>query len=442
MGVEMLQSENESDGPFASIEEALVRIAAGEAVIVLDAADRENEGDIVFAAEKASPELLAFTMRYSAGVICVPMEGEELDRLELPPMCKINQDAKQTSFAVSVDARTGITTGISAADRARTINLLADPTTTAADLTRPGHVFPLRAAQGGVLERAGHTEAAVDLARLAGLRSAAVISELVNDDGTMARLDDLRELSRRFGLTMISIEDLISWRRDHDLRMEQIAGVAMPTSRGNFRALGFRDAMDSSEHIALVKGDIADGEDVLVRVHSECLTGDIFHSRRCDCGQQLDLALELIEEEGRGIILYLKGQEGRGVGLLRKLEAYALQEEGYDTVDSNVQLGLPVDSRSYGSAARMLRALRVSSIRLLTNNPAKCSGLEKFGLRVNSVVPLAIEPNSENFAYLLAKRDRLGHRLSNLPAPAHEASQLLTHGTSDECRPIVGEAAA
>jgi len=241
---------------------------------------------------------------------------------------------------------------------------------------------------------------------------------------------------------MISIEDLISWRRDHDLRMEQITGVAMPTSRGNFRALGFRDAMDSSEHIALVKGDIADGEDVLVRVHSECLTGDIFHSRRCDCGQQLDLALELIEEEGRGIILYLKGQEGRGVGLLRKLEAYALQEEGYDTVDSNVQLGLPVDSRSYGSAARMLRALRVSSIRLLTNNPAKCSGLEKFGLRVNSVVPLAIEPNSENFAYLLAKRDRLGHRLSNLPAPAHEASQLLTHGTSDECRPIVGEAAA
>jgi 3,4-dihydroxy 2-butanone 4-phosphate synthase/GTP cyclohydrolase II len=329
-------------------------------------------------------------------------------------MCEVNQDPKATAFAVSVDARAGITTGISAADRAQTIRLLADPATTSADLARPGHVFPLRAVAGGVLERAGHTEAAVDLVRLAGLRPAGVISEVVNDDGTMARLKDLRLLSRRFGLAMISIADLIAWRLNHEARVTKVTEVSMPTRAGSFRAVGFRDLLDGSEHVALVKGDIGDGEDVIVRVHSECLTGDVFHSDRCDCGPQLERALEVIEAEGRGVVLYLRGHEGRGIGLLRKLQAYALQESGHDTVDANLHLGLPVDARTYGRGVQMLLVLGIRSVRLLTNNPTKRAALLGYGLRVNESLPITVAPTPDNLKYLETKRDRMGHALPAL----------------------------
>jgi len=399
---------------FSTVDEAIARIAAGEAVIVVDDEDRENEGDLVFAAEKATPELLAFTTRHTAGVICVPMTGSELDRLGIPPMCTVNQDPKGTAFAVSVDARNDITTGISAADRARTIRLLADPATTTDDLARPGHVFPLRAVAGGVLQRAGHTEAAVDLVRLAGLRPAGVISEVVTEDGSMARLKDLRLLSRAYGLAMISIADLIAWRLAHEAQVAKVTEVAMPTRAGAFRAVGFRDLLDGSEHVALVKGEVGDGEDVIVRVHSECLTGDVFHSDRCDCGPQLERALEIIEAAGRGVVLYLRGHEGRGIGLLRKLQAYALQELGHDTVDANRHLGLPVDARTYGAGAQMLLALGVRSIRLLTNNPAKRAGLTGHGLRINETLPITVPPTPDNLRYLEAKRDRMGHALPGL----------------------------
>jgi len=431
-----------ANSPFATIEQAIDRIAAGEPIIVVDDEDRENEGDILFAAEKASSELLAFTMRHTAGVICVPMAGDDLDRLNLPPMCEVNEDAKGTAFAVSVDARSGITTGISGADRARTIRLLADPATTDADLSRPGHVFPLRAAVGGVLERAGHTEAAVDLVRLAGLRPAAAISELVNDDGTMARIAELKLLSRRYGLTMISIADLRAWRLEHESRIEQVTEVALPTSAGSFRAVGFKDLLDGSEHIALVKGRVGEGEDVLVRVHSECLTGDVFHSQRCDCGLQLDGALGAIEAEGRGILVYVRGHEGRGIGLLRKLEAYALQEGGDDTVDANLHLGLPVDSRSYGSAAQMLRTLGVRSLRLLTNNPAKRDALEAFGIRVSGTEPITTAPSRHNLKYLLTKRDRLGHSLPNLPSLSGPVAQPSASRADAKLRAVAGESPA
>jgi 3,4-dihydroxy 2-butanone 4-phosphate synthase/GTP cyclohydrolase II len=404
------------------VELAIKEIAAGRPVVVVDDEDRENEGDLVFAASAATPELMAFTIRYTSGVVCVPMTGAELDRLNLPPMTAVNEDRKGTAYAVSVDARDGVSTGISAADRARTISLLADPATEPTDLTRPGHVFPLRAKEGGVLVRPGHTEAAVDLARLAGLPPAGAIAEVVNDDGTMARLPDLVPFAREHGLVIISIEDLIAYRRRNEPTVERAAVTTLPTEHGTFTAVGYRDPADGTEHIALVAGGLrADGrllenEDVLVRVHSECLTGDVFGSLRCDCGPQLDAALELVAEQG-GVVLYLRGHEGRGIGLVHKLRAYQLQESGRDTVDANLDLGLPADGRDYGTGAAILADLGVRSLRLLTNNPTKHAALERFGLTVTGREPLPVQAGEHNLRYLLTKRDRMGHELPWLTEP-------------------------
>ncbi|TDU02620.1 GTP cyclohydrolase II /3,4-dihydroxy-2-butanone 4-phosphate synthase [Streptomyces sp. 846.5] len=400
-----------------SVEFAIKEIAAGRPVVVVDDEDRENEGDIVFAASAATPEVMAFTIRYSSGVVCVPMTGDELDRLHLPPMTAVNEDRKGTAYAVSVDARDGVSTGISAADRARTVRLLATAGTGPGDLTRPGHVFPLRAKDGGVLERPGHTEAAVDLARLAGLPPAGGIAEVVNDDGTMARLPELVAFARRHGLAIISIEDLIAYRRRTERSVTRDSVTALPTVHGAFTALGYRSEPDGIEHIALVAGGLGadgrliDGEDVLVRVHSECLTGDVFGSQRCDCGPQLNAALDRISAEGRGVLIYLRGHEGRGIGLLPKLRAYQLQEAGRDTVDANLDLGLPADARDYAAAARMLEDLGVRSLRLLTNNPEKHTALEGFGLSVSGRESVAVQAGEHNLRYLTTKRDRMGHEL-------------------------------
>jgi 3,4-dihydroxy 2-butanone 4-phosphate synthase/GTP cyclohydrolase II len=405
-----------SDEPIVldTVETALKQLAAGRPIIVVDDEDRENEGDLIFAASLATPEVVAFTVRHTSGVICVPMLPADLDRLNLPPMTAINQDRKGTAFAVSVDAREGISTGISAADRARTIRLLADAETTAGDLTRPGHLFPLRAARGGVLVRAGHTEAAVDLCRLAGLPEAAGICEVVNEDGSMSRLPDLAVLAREHDLALISIADLIAYRRRTEKSVEKAAETRLPTAFGDFRAVGYRSTVDGTEHIALIQGEIGDGEDVLVRVHSECLTGDIFGSRRCDCGPQLHAALEKVNEEGRGLVLYMRGHEGRGIGLMHKLQAYQLQERGHDTVDANLELGLPADARDYGTGAQILVDLGVRSMRLMTNNPAKRIALEGFGLEVTGRVPLPVHVTEDNIRYLRTKRDRMGHDLPGL----------------------------
>ena len=396
---------------FATIEQAIADIAAGRPVIVVDDEDRENEGDLIFAAERATPELVAFMVRYTSGFICVPMPEDEADRLELPPMYHVNQDRRGTAYAVTVDAREGVTTGISAADRARTIRLLADPATTAADLARPGHVVPLRAKAGGVLRRPGHTEAAVDLARLAGLRPIGVLCELVNDDGTMMRGADLEKFAAEHGLVLITIADLIAYRRHHEKRVERVVETRIPTEHGTFRAVGYRTLDDGTEHVALVYGDLGDGEDVLVRVHSECLTGDVFGSLRCDCGPQLAAALARVAAEGRGVVLYMRGHEGRGIGLLHKLQAYQLQDLGWDTVDANLELGLPADARDYGTGAQILVDLGIRSMRLLTNNPAKRAALEAYGLRVVGRVPLPVRAHPENIRYLRTKRDRMGHLL-------------------------------
>jgi 3,4-dihydroxy 2-butanone 4-phosphate synthase/GTP cyclohydrolase II len=386
-------------------------------VVVVDDEDRENEGDIIFAAEKATAELLAFTIRYSSGVICAPVTEDEADRLELPPMYHVNQDRKGTAFTVSADAREGVTTGISAAERAHTIRLLADPATTAGDLSRPGHVFPLRSREGGVLRRPGHTEAATDLARLAGLRPAAALCEVVNDDGTMARLPELEAFAAEHGLTLITIADLVAYRRRTEKQAERVAEARIPTAHGEFRAVGYRGT-DGREHVALVHGSLGDGEDLLVRVHSECLTGDVFGSLRCDCGPQLDSALAAVAAEGRGIVLYVRGHEGRGIGLLHKLQAYQLQDLGADTVDANLHLGLPADARDYGTGAEILADLGVRSMRLLTNNPDKRAGLEGYGLRITGRVPLPTHAHPENLRYLLTKRDRMGHELAGLTEAA------------------------
>ncbi|MFI9273036.1 bifunctional 3,4-dihydroxy-2-butanone-4-phosphate synthase/GTP cyclohydrolase II [Kitasatospora sp. NPDC052896] len=399
------------------VERAIADIAAGRPVIVVDDEDRENEGDIIFAASAATPELLAFTIRYSSGVICVPMTNADADRLALPPMTRVNEDRKGTAYTVSVDARDKISTGISAADRARTIRLLAAEATTAGDLTRPGHVFPLRAADGGVLVRPGHTEAGVDLARLAGLSPAAAICEVVNDDGTMARLPELVAFAREHGLAIISIEDLIAYRRRTELHVDRAAVTTLPTAYGDFTAVGYHGTLDGVEHIALVAGGLdadgrlPDGEDVLVRVHSECLTGDVFGSLRCDCGPQLQASLAQIAESGRGVLLYLRGQEGRGIGLVHKLRAYQLQEQGRDTVDANLDLGLPVDARDYSIGGQMLTDLGVRSLTLLTNNPDKLTALTEHGLKVKDRRPIQVEPSEHNLDYLRTKRDRMGHDL-------------------------------
>ncbi|NYJ01534.1 3,4-dihydroxy 2-butanone 4-phosphate synthase/GTP cyclohydrolase II [Nocardioides thalensis] len=403
-----------------SVEQAIADIAAGKAVVVVDDEDRENEGDIIFAAAKATPELMAFTIRHSSGVICVPMPGDMLDRLEIPLMTPHNKDKLRTAYTISVDARDGVSTGISAADRAHTARVLADSATEPWEITRPGHVFPLRYREGGVLVRRGHTEAAVDLAKLAGLTPAGVLVEIVNDDGTMKRAPELREFADEHGLAMISIEDLVKYRRRNEVHVDREAETRLPTRHGDFTAFGYTITVDGSEHVALVYGDpasLTSGGPVLTRVHSECLTGDVFGSSRCDCGPQLDEALERIVQEGRGVVVYLRGHEGRGIGLVAKLQAYQLQDGGRDTVDANLDLGLPADARHYGAATQILKDLGVTEVRLLTNNPDKVTNLEDYGIKVTERVPLTPRPNDHNLAYLLTKRDRMGHDLPNLDAP-------------------------
>jgi len=400
------------------VERAIADIAAGRAVVVVDDADRENEGDIIFAASKATAALLAFTIRHTSGVICVPMPGEDLDRLQLPLMTAQNKERMRTAFTVSVDARDGVSTGISAADRARTVRALVDSATEPYELVRPGHIFPLRYAEGGVLRRPGHTEAAVDLARLAGLAPVGVLAEVVNDDGTMARLPALRAFADEHGLALISIAQLIEYRRHSERMVSRVVETRLPNEFGEWRALGYLNSVDGTEHLALVLGDIGNAGgsgSVLVRMHSECLTGDVFGSQRCDCGDQLKAAMAMITAEGRGIVLYLRGHEGRGIGLLSKLRAYNLQDGGADTVDANLELGLPADAREYSTGAQMLAELGVRSLRLLTNNPAKVRGLSGFGIEVAGRVSLPASPTADNLRYLIAKRDRLGHQIDDLP---------------------------
>jgi 3,4-dihydroxy 2-butanone 4-phosphate synthase/GTP cyclohydrolase II len=393
------------------VEDAIEAIRLGRAVVVVDDEDRENEGDLIFAAQRASAELTAFMIRWTSGYICVAMPGRELDRLGLPPMTLVNEDKKGTAYAVTVDARDVKATGISAEDRARTIKVLSDSATEPWELTRPGHVVPLRAMEGGVLRRPGHTEAAVDLARLAGLSAAGALCELVNEDGTMMRAPQCRTFADEHGLVMISIADLIAYVRRNESQVAREADTRLPTEFGEFRAVGYRSRLDGVEHVALVYGEIGDGTDLLVRVHSECLTGDVFTSRRCDCGAQLHAAMRRVAEEGRGVVLYMRGHEGRGIGLVHKLRAYELQDAGSDTVDANLELGLPADARDYGTGAQILADLGVRTMRLLTNNPAKRAGLEGYGLSVLDRVPLEIAPNADNLAYLRTKRDRMGHDL-------------------------------
>lgn len=415
------------------IEDAVAAMAAGRAVVVVDDEDRENEGDIIFAAAKATPELMAFTIRHSSGVICVPMPAQMLDRLEIPLMTPHNRDKLRTAYTVSVDARDGVTTGISAADRSHTARVLADSATEPWEITRPGHVFPLRYREGGVLVRRGHTEAAVDLARLAGLTPAGVLVEVVNDDGTMKRGAQLRAFADEHGLPLISIEQLVHHRRRTEQHVERLAQTRLPTKYGDFTAFGYRITVDDSEHVALVYGDpesLRDGAPVLTRVHSECLTGDVFGSARCDCGPQLAEAMTKIAGEGRGVVVYLRGHEGRGIGLLAKLQAYQLQDGGRDTVDANLDLGLPADARHYGAATQILKDLGVRSVRLMTNNPDKTSSLESYGIPVVERVPLTPRPNDHNLAYLLTKRDRMGHHLPGLPGPVVGSSESVV-GSSE-----------
>lgn len=406
-------TDNAEDFALDPVERAVRDIAAGRPVVVVDDEDRENEGDLVVAAEKATPEIVAFMMSECRGLICAPMEGADLDRLALPQMVDDNTESMSTAFTVSVDAGPahGVTTGISAADRATTLRLLASGGAVSTDFVRPGHVFPLRARPGGVLVRGGHTEAAVDLARLAGLRPAGAIVEIAGEDGVMLRLPELIPFARKHGLTIISIEDLVAYRRTSEPTVRREAEVRLPTAFGEFKAYGYRSATDGVEHVALVHGEIGDGEDVLVRVHSECLTGDIFGSLRCDCGPQLQASMERITEAGRGVVVYLRGHEGRGIGLLSKLRAYELQERGRDTLDANLELGLPADARDYAAGAQILEDLGVHSLRLMTNNPEKTSALVRHGLRVTGREPMPVQAGEHNLRYLRTKRDRMGHDL-------------------------------
>ncbi len=395
---------------FATIEEAIEDIRAGKFVVVVDAADRENEGDLTIAAQFATPEAVNFMAKEGRGLICLCLTDERCDELGLRQMTDQNETPYGTAFTVSIEAREGISTGISAHDRSHTIQVAIDPSKGARDLVQPGHVFPLRARPGGVLRRAGQTEASVDLARLAGLIPAGVVCEVMKDDGTMARVPDLIPYCRQHGIKLVTVADLIEYRRRHERLVVRETTVRLPTVYGEFAAVAFREKLTGKHHVALVKGEI-DGEDnVLVRVHSECLTGDVFHSLRCDCGEQLDQALRQIEQEGRGVLLYM-AQEGRGIGLLNKLKAYELQEQGLDTVEANIELGLPVDARDYGIGNQILTDLGLTSIRILTNNPKKMVGIEGYGLTVVEQVPIEVPPNSENRRYLEAKREKLGHRL-------------------------------
>ena len=396
--------------PFATIDEALEDIREGKMIVVCDDEDRENEGDLTMAAQFATPDAVNFMAKEGRGLICLSLTPDRCDELGLDLMAAKNESPFETPFTVSIEAREGVTTGISAPDRARTIQVAIDADSSPRDLVQPGHVFPLKSKPGGVLERAGQTEAAVDLARLAGLNPAGVICEVMNDDGTMARVDDLVEYCARHGLKMITVADLIAYRRRHDKLVERVVSTKLPTGFGDFQAVGYRELIGGKHHVALVKGDVDGIEDVLVRVHSECLTGDVFHSLRCDCGEQLESALAMIEREGTGVLLYL-AQEGRGIGLLNKLRAYKLQEGGMDTVEANLQLGLPADLRDYGIGAQILVDLGLSSIRILTNNPKKIRGLEGYGLSVSEQLPIEHISNPHNEDYLRAKRDRMGHTL-------------------------------
>ena len=395
---------------FATVEEAIEDIRAGRMVVVCDDEDRENEGDLTMAAQFVTPEAINFMAKEGRGLICLALTPQRCDELGLELMAAKNESPFDTPFTVTIEARDGVTTGISAADRARTIQVAIDPQSAPRDLVQPGHIFPLKSKPGGVLERTGQTEAAVDLARLAGLNPSGVICEVMNDDGTMARVPDLEPYCERHGLKMITVADLIAYRRRHDKLVERVVTTRLPTAFGEFDVVGYRALLDDKHHVAMVKGKVDGEKDVLVRVHSECLTGDVFHSLRCDCGEQLESALAMIEREGRGVLLYL-AQEGRGIGLLNKLKAYKLQDTGLDTVDANLELGLPVDLRDYGIGAQILSDLGLSSIRILTNNPKKIRGLEGYGLSVSDQIPIVHAANPHNEAYLRAKRDRLGHSL-------------------------------
>jgi 3,4-dihydroxy 2-butanone 4-phosphate synthase/GTP cyclohydrolase II len=395
---------------FDRIESVISAIRQGKMVVVVDDASRENEGDLILAAEKATPKNISFMVRYTSGVICVPMLGGDLDRLELPLMTQQNMERMRTAYTISVDAARGVSTGISAADRAHTIRLLADPQTQHGDLVRPGHIFPLRYREGGVLRRAGHTEAAIDLSRLAGLRPAGVLAEIVNDDGSMSRLPELLKFAKKHKLKICSVADLIEYRRTREKLVEREEIVRMPTDYGDFDLHLYRSKVDGQHHIALVRGEIAGRKNVLVRVHSECLTGDVFGSRRCDCGPQLHQAMRQVAEAGSGVILYMR-QEGRGIGLAPKIKAYKLQEQGYDTVEANEKLGYGMDLREYGLGAQILVDLGLKTIRLLTNNPKKVVGLAGYGLKIVQQVPIKVKPNPHNEKYLKTKREKLGHLL-------------------------------
>jgi 3,4-dihydroxy 2-butanone 4-phosphate synthase/GTP cyclohydrolase II len=403
-------TQTATETPFATIEEALEDVRQGKFVVVVDAADRENEGDLTIAAQFATPEAVNFMATHGRGLICLCLTDERCDELALEQMTDRNETPFGTAFTVSIEAREGVSTGISAQDRARTIQVAIDPSKGPEDLVQPGHVFPLRARVGGVLQRAGQTEAAVDLARLAGLNPAGVVCEVMKDDGTMARVPDLVAYCARHDLKMITVEDLIEYRRRTEKLVERMTSVRLPTAYGDFIAIAFREKLTGKHHVALVKGHVEGEEDVLVRVHSECLTGDVFHSLRCDCGEQLEQALAQIAREGGGVFLYM-AQEGRGIGLLNKLKAYELQENGMDTVEANLELGFPPDMREYGIGNQILADLGLSTIRILTNNPKKITGIEGFGLTVVEQVPIEISPNDENRDYLETKRTKLGHRL-------------------------------
>ena len=398
---------------FEQVEAAIDAVRRGEFVVVVDDEDRENEGDLIVAAEKMTPEMMAFMIRYTSGVICLPLEGARLDELQLPLMVAgpENSEQQRTAFTVSVDAKLGTTTGISAADRATTVSALIDPKTRAEDLARPGHIFPLRYREGGVLKRAGHTEASVDLARMAGCFPAGVLAEIVNDDGTMQRLPDLQAFADEHDLVLVTIADLIRYRRHREKLVRRVSEARIPTRHGDFIAHVFESLLDGTEHLAFVRGEVAGADNVLVRVHSECLTGDVFGSLRCDCGTQLDLALERVAAEGEGVVVYLRGHEGRGIGLGHKLRAYSLQDEGRDTVEANIELGFAPDSREYGIGSQILVDLGVTTMRLMTNNPAKYGGIEGYGLEIVDRVALHTEPTTENIAYLRAKQRKMGHLL-------------------------------
>jgi 3,4-dihydroxy 2-butanone 4-phosphate synthase/GTP cyclohydrolase II len=400
-------------GPFAPIEEAVAAIRAGGMIVVVDDEDRENEGDLTMAAEKVTADAINFMAMRGRGLVCLAMTGEQLDQLEIPLEVSDNSSVRETAMCVSIDARDGTTTGISAADRAQTVTVAIDPHSRPRDLVRPGHVFPLRARTGGVLVRTGHTEAAVDLARIAGLQPAGVICEIMNDDGSMARVPELAKFARKHKLPIITIADLIQHRMRTERLVKRSATAALPTEHGAFRIYAYDNQLDSQTHVALVRGDVGDGRDVLVRVHSKCLTGDVFHSARCDCGAQLEAAMARIAEEGRGVLLYLN-QEGRGIGLSNKIRAYELQDQGLDTVEANERLGFKPDQRDYGIGAQILSDLGVRTMRLLTNNPRKFVGLQGYGLAVSEAVPLEIPASDSTRRYLKTKKDKLGHTLSSV----------------------------